>query len=130
MKKVSVAMVSTVLCCIAIQFVPSVEGKERGEKNTGKLSAQDMHALELGRKVVKVKAALQSPEKQASMDTIRDLGLDSRYYVMVRGWISQHISMTESYRDTSPYRESAKRKKEVDDRIAALRRVLRAIDLE
>ena len=95
-----------------------------------RLSPQDQHALELGHKVIKAREALKTPAKQASIAAIRDLGLDSRYYVMTRGWITQHISMAESYRGTSKYKQDGKYRKEIDDRITALRKLLRAIDLE
>ena len=95
-----------------------------------KLSPQDQQALDLGRKVIKARAALKVPAKQTSIETIRELGLDSRYYVMTRGWITQHISMAESYRGTSKYRQDETYRKEIDDRITALRKLLRAIDLE
>ena len=94
------------------------------------LSEEDLHALELGRKIIRAKAALQEPGKQGSIAAIKDLGLDSRYYVLVRGWIVQHISMTESYKGTSTYKNSDKRRKEIDGRIAALQKMLRATDLE
>ncbi|MDH3585004.1 MAG: hypothetical protein OER86_12400 [Phycisphaerae bacterium] len=105
-------------------------GEETPPPAATALGPKDREALELGRKVIKVRAALEKPEKKQSLDNIRSLGLDSRYYVMVRGWITQHISMTESYRGTSTYRESAERRKQVEDRVIALRKALRAIDLE
>lgn len=94
------------------------------------LSPQDQQALELGRKVIKARHALKTPGRQSSIADIRDLGLDSRYYVMTRGWITQHISMAESYRGTSKYKQDEKWRKEIDDRITALKKLLRAIDLE
>ncbi len=106
---------------------PSIEERRSPES---RLSKEDVHALELGRKVIRVKSALKAPEKRASIDAVRELGLDSRYYVMVRGWILQHISMTESYKGTSVYKESEQRRKEIDKRVLGLRKMLRAIDLE
>jgi len=91
---------------------------------------QDKHALEVGRKVIKIKSALQVPEQQSSIDAVRELGLDSRYYTMVRGWIMEHIKMTKSYRGTTEYKKSKQRKNEIDSRIAALEEMVRAIDLE
>lgn len=94
------------------------------------LSEQDLLALEVGRKISSIMSALQAPEKQSSIDAVQALGLDSRYYVMVRGWLVQHIRMTQSYRGTSLYNESEQQRNEVEDRIAALSRMLRAIELE
>ncbi len=129
MQKLSIMLALTVACCIVTQSASQTPGKEETE-GIAMLSDQDKEALELGRKVINVKAALQTPEKRTSIEAIRDLGLDSRYYIMVRGWIRQHISMTESYRGTTTYHDSEDRKKEVDGRIKALQKALRAIDLE
>lgn len=49
---------------------------------------------------------------------------------MVRGWVIQHLQMAESYRDSSATREDPELKKAVDARIAGLKNILRAIDLE
>jgi len=94
------------------------------------LTVKDKEALELGRKVLAVKTALQDPCENASMKAIKDLGNDSRYYVLARGWIQQHLKMTESYRDTAKYRESAQEKKRVDQRIHCLKKMIRSLDLE
>ena len=126
MSKKLINTVATVFYLAAAQLiVPLIMAAE----NEG-LSEQQKEALALGLKVIEVKAALEKPEMEGSIDVIKSLGQDSRYYVMVRGWIRQHIEMTESYQGTSTYRESKKRKKEVDGRITALKKMLRAIDLE
>lgn len=90
----------------------------------------DEEAMVLGRQVLAVKEALQAPEDPASLEAIKGLGQDSRYYVMVRGWIVQHIQMAESYRGTSDYKNKPERKLEVEKRISALQKALRLIDLE
>lgn len=128
MKRIMVAVL-VMLCSIATQVVFPVEWKENPQC-IEQLSDQDKHALELGRAVLKVKNALQRPEKQGAIDAIRELGLKSKYFVMVRGWIILHIRMTESYRGTTTYAKSEERKKEVEDRIKALGKMLQAIDLE
>lgn len=115
-------LVVTVLMLATLSF--SAEDEE------ATLSDQDRIALELGRQVIAVSSALKDPTRKEALTVVRELGTDSRYYVMVRGWVRQHIDMAESYRDTSLYRSSEVRKKEVDSKIAALRRMLRAIDLE
>lgn len=90
----------------------------------------DEEAMALGRQVLAVKAALEQPEAPESLEAIRALGNDSRYYVMVRGWVIQHLQMAESYMGTSTYRDDPARKQAVDARIAALKKALRALDLE
>ncbi len=127
MKRLTIVLALVVLCGCA-----NTDNAFTAEQEVGNttLTKEDKHALELGRKIVRIKAALQIPEQQASVDAVTELGLDSRYYVMVRGWILQHINMTQSYLGTTTYKESEQRKSEIDDRIASLQKMLRAIDLE
>ncbi len=127
MKRLTIVLALVVLCGCANTDNASTAEQEAGNTT---LTKEDKHALELGRKIIRIKAALQIPEKQASVDAVTELGLDSRYYVMVRGWILQHINMTQSYLGTTTYKESEQRKSEIDDRIASLQKMLRAIDLE
>ena len=94
------------------------------------LSEEDQHALEVGRKVVRLRAALKTPDSPEAVKAVQSLGLDSRYYVMVRGWVVQHIHMAESYRGTTTYNNSAAYREKVDGQIAAYKKLLRRIDLE
>jgi hypothetical protein len=52
----------------------------------------DDEATLLGQRVLAVQAALQDPAAPGSMEAVEDLGLDSRYYVMVRGWLSLQLT--------------------------------------
>jgi len=94
------------------------------------LSEQDQYALEIGQKVLTIQKALENPDQPASLEAVKALGLDSRHYVMVRGWLSQALRSAESGQDTSTYQTSAAYKNATDKRISALRRMIRAIDLE
>lgn len=94
------------------------------------LSEQDQYALEVGRKVLDIQEALKKPEQPASIEAVRALGLDSRHYVMVRGWLVQELRSAESWQETSTYQTSPAYKNRIDKRISALRRMIRAIDLE
>ena len=86
----------------------------------------DDHALWLGHKVLAIAEAIRSPGNPRAMDSVLALGRDSRYYVMVRGWLSMQLkgdmSILQARRgDVSP---------EVAARIAFLQKAIRAIDLE
>ncbi len=94
------------------------------------VEVSDEEAMVLGRQVLAVKQALENPEAPESMAAVTALGQDSRYYVMVRGWVVQHIQMAESYRGTSEYKASAERKLEVEKKISSYQKMLRRIDLE
>ncbi|WFB37466.1 hypothetical protein P3T73_06795 [Kiritimatiellota bacterium B12222] len=97
------------------------------------LFAQDVgdeEAMLLGYQVMAVQEALRFPEQPESLEAIKGLGLDSRYYVMVRGWLVQEIKLAESYRDRSDYTQDSQRQLDVEKRISALQKALRMIDLE
>lgn len=122
-------MIKKLLVSFLVSFVFSAYAVDKS-KNTVNLSEVDKQAMELGRKVLKVKEALKNPDKKESFEAIKSLGHDSRYYVLVRGWLTQHIHMTESYKGTSKYKSSKDYKKKIDARQLALQKMLRAIDLE
>ena len=94
------------------------------------LSEQSQYALEVGRKVLAIQAALETPDQSASITAVKALGLDSRHYVMVRGWLVQELRSAKSWQETSTYQTSVAYKNATDRRVSALRRMIRAIDLE
>ena len=96
--------------------------EEAGKKD----ARQDRQALQLGRKVLAVKAAIQKPTSPDAMKAIKDLGLDSRHYVMVRGWLSMQLKGDESILNAS----KGKTRPEIRERVEFLKRAIRAIDLE
>lgn len=86
----------------------------------------DEHALWLGHSILAIAEAIHSPETPGAMEVVLALGSDSRYYVMVRGWLAMQLagdlSIMESHHgDVSP---------QIAARIAFLRKAIRAIDLE
>ena len=88
--------------------------------------ATDREALALGRRVLAVQAALDNPTAPGSLAAIRALGLDSRHYTMVRGWLMQQLLGDLGILEADP--ENAP--PAVRKRIAFLQRAIRAIDLE
>lgn len=84
---------------------------------------------ELGRRVEAARAALSSPQQPEAqrLAAISALGHDSRYYSMMRGWLSTTLQGVESQlAASSTARQQAERARERD----FLQRALRAIDLE
>lgn len=86
----------------------------------------DANSMLLGRKVLAVKAALADPTAQDSLQAVRDLGLDSRHYVMVRGWLDMQLRGDRSIAKASQGQVSP----EISQRIEFLEKAIRAIDLE
>ncbi len=97
-----------------------------GPQASCSLSPEDQTALELGRRVSAVAAALKDPRKPGAMQAVVELGLDQRYYGLVRGWLSQQLRGDLSIRDASGERTPDL----VGKRIEFLERAIRAIDLE
>lgn len=86
----------------------------------------DEHALWLGHRVFAIAAAIQDPDAPDAMEAVVELGSDTRYYVMVRGWLVMQlrgdISIAQARNgDVSP---------KIAARIAFLEKAIRAIDLE
>lgn len=86
----------------------------------------DGEALQLGRQVQAAGAAILDPESAGAMQAITDLGTDSRYYAMVRGWLLEQIKGDRSIVAAAgpgghPHLET---------RISFLEKAVRAIDLE
>ena len=80
----------------------------------------------LGQKVLAVQHAIANPDLLDSMPAILALGHDSRYYVLVRGWIVEKLRGDQSIAtvmgDEMP--------PELEKRIEFLEKAIRAIDLE
>ena len=86
----------------------------------------DEEARQLGRKVTAAGAAILDPESTGAMRAITDLGTDSRYYTMVRGWLQQQLKGDRSIVAAA----GAGVKPYIESRIRFLEDAIRAIDLE
>lgn len=86
----------------------------------------DPQALALGRQVLAVQQILRQPGADGDLAAVVELGTDSRYYTMVRGWLGLQLQGDTSILDAS---EPGSRPA-VEARVDFLRRAIRAIDLE
>ena len=86
----------------------------------------DREAARLGEQVIAVNAAIRDPNTADAMATITELGTDSRYYTMVRGWLMLAVQADQSIVDAS---EPGTRPN-IEARISFLQQAIRAIDLE
>jgi len=94
----------------------------------GNLAAagSDEEALQLGRQVQAASAAILDPELAGAMRAITDLGTDSRYYTMVRGWLHEQLKGDRSIVAAA----GAGVKPRLEARIRFCEKAIRAIDLE
>jgi hypothetical protein len=83
--------------------------------------------FKIGVMVKQIQAALEAPERPASLKTIVKYGRDGRYYVMLRGWLAEELRAVESQ---LPGARDAKRKQRFLAKQKLLKTAIRRIDLE
>ena len=71
--------------------------------------------------------AIQHPSDQ-SLSTITNYGTDSRYYVMIRGWLVQERQGAQS--QLSAYRKDDNHRAKLQQKVDFLQQAIRRIDLE
>jgi len=101
-----------------------IDTKEITLKN-GQFS-EDQIALDLGRKVLAVKVAIQNPNATDAMQAITELGHDQRYYIMLRGWLSMQLRADQSIAEANQQDVS----ESILERIGFIKSAIRRIDLE
>ena len=97
------------------------------EKQVTARDAQQTEECQIGRMVKQIQEAIRAPENEASLATIVKYGTDSRYYVMIRGWLKEELLGVESQRDAA--REETT-KAVFGKKVEFLRKAIRRIDLE
>lgn len=78
--------------------------------------------------VSEIDSLLNDYTQPDAFEKIAEYGTDSRYYVMIRGWLVQELSGTESLVESTKGREELQKKHM--EKAAFLRKLIRRIDLE
>ena len=94
MTKGSHALPCPTVVCIVLAFVlllPAIGVAGDSRLEPVDPSRADRHALWLGHRVLAIAAAIRNPDAPDAMGAVLELGLDSRYYVMVRGWLVMQL---------------------------------------
>ena len=81
----------------------------------------------IGQMVQHLDVAINSPTDKDALQTIVKFGTDSRYYLMVRGWLVQKLNGIESRLQAQ---QSQAKKAALSAEVDALKEAIRAIDLE
>ena len=81
----------------------------------------------IGVMVKAIQRALEAPQQEGALETIIGYGTDSRYYVMIRGWLVQELAGVQSRLDAA--RDEATRSA-AELKAEFLTRAIRGIDLE
>jgi len=113
------------LCALSAFVVAGFFMASRGLDATESTGPDD-DVTRLGMRVLAVRAALDNPGAPGAMQAVLDLGLDSRYYVMVRGWLSLQLQGDLSIVAAS----QGEIRPDLERRIEFLEQAIRAIDLE
>ena len=108
--------IMTLLTFIALSISPAHAGG----------NAAESEACKLGADIIKVAEAIRDPSREGALAEITTLGTDSRYYVLVRGWLKQQIDADRSILSTG----SGASREDLANRVAQLERAVRLIDLE
>jgi hypothetical protein len=109
------ALLALLLLATVTLWSPAAEPEDRSEEH------------QVGTMVLAIQAALKAPEDPNSLETIAKYGTDSRYYVMIRGWLVQVKSGVES--QLAAAKDPALKAKH-QQRATFLKKALRRIDLE
>jgi hypothetical protein len=106
---------------------PEARGAATDSTLAGAEASRKSEQCRIGALVETIQAALMNPEAPDSLSTVTRYGTDSRYYVMIRGWLVAELTGTQS-------QLSAIRDATVDQRlrnkVEFLKRAIRGIDLE
>ncbi len=86
----------------------------------------DEELARLGQQVQAVRLAIDDPDSPGAMAAIRNLGTDSRYYTMVRGWLGMKLQGDQSIVAAAGPGQRPK----IASRILFLQQAIRFIDLE
>lgn len=81
----------------------------------------------MGRMIQQLQLAINTPTDKHSLHIIYQYGTDSRYYVMVRGWLIQSLNGIESQLSVQ---QSEATKAQLRLHAQALKSAIRSIDLE
>ncbi|CAM3567068.1 hypothetical protein [Shewanella violacea] len=92
---------------------------------------QSSQTYQIGIMIQAISAALAKPKDPDSLDTISRYGTDSRYYVMIRGWLVQELLGVQSQLDASHANEAeSETKLKFIDKVTFLHEAIGRIDLE
>lgn len=90
-------------------------------------SSQQSEEYNIGIMVKSIQSAIDHPEQHDSLTTIFEYGGDSRYYVMIRGWLTQELASAKSQQ--SAVKDTAA-KEGISRKVQFLQQAIRGIDLE
>lgn len=95
--------------------------------DTEVVSQKKIEQQAIGEMIQQLQVAINSPTDDNALQTISKFGTDSRYYLMVRGWLVQKLSGVQSQ---LAVQNSESKQEVLVAEVNALKQAIRAIDLE
>lgn len=112
---------------------PKMASKEAEHLSEEPLSEEPLsEEYKIGVMIKALSQAIASPDTPDSLAIITQYGTDSRYYVMIRGWLVQELSGVQSQLDATRGHktEDGSAKAKLAERVSFLTKAIRRIDLE
>ena len=118
-------MRSLLVLLLSILLVPALLAGPKALKTVD--DYRNSEEFQIGKMIKQIQVALNAPERPGSLKTIVKYGQDTRYYVMIRGWLSEELRNIESQ---IPGVRDPKRKQKFLAKQKLLKSAIRGIDLE
>ena len=127
---------AAIILCVAGNTTGSAaaRGKTNKTDTTAAAAPSASSALpeecKIGVMVKAIQAAIDTPREKASLETIARYGTDSRYYMMIRGWLVQELAGVQSQLDAADVAHEDALKEKFRQKAEFLQKAVRRIDLE
>ena len=93
-----------------------------------RLSGSSLSATKTGEIILQLAIAVENPSPDdADLQIISQYGTDTRFYVLVRGWLNEYKQMIESQLSVH---QSPQHRQQLEKRLAFIQKAIRRIDLE
>lgn len=132
MKLLTTSIVAGGIACLLslTTFIVLVSNPANEINNTFDTEAVSQKKIEqqaIGEMIQQLQVAINSPTDDHALQTFSKYGTDSRYYLMVRGWLVQKLSGVQS---RLAVQKSESDRKMLIAEVNALKQAIKAIDLE
>ena len=132
MKLVTTSIVAGGVACLLslitfIVLVSNPANEINSTFDTEVVSQKKIEQQAIGEMIQQLQVAINSPTDDHALQTIFKYGADSRYYLMVRGWLVQKLSGVQS---RLAVQKSESDRKMLIAEVNALKQAIKAIDLE
>ena len=112
------------LCWFAVKPATSPQSQPHPQSQS---HLGQTEACRVGEAVLAISRTLDDPTQEGALAAVTDLGHETRYYILVRGWLVQELAGCEGIESVG---KPEVMRPELEAKIAFLKRAIRVIDLE